>query len=402
MLKTEKNAGLLATPGVVSLLLIIALGIGSFSILLPLSPGWAIRGGASEAAAGSVTAVLMAFTVLTQLYVDRALKRFGWGAVLATGLLALGAPALLQATSFDLAIILLSSAIRGIGFGIMTVCGATAIALLAPPERRGAAVGLYGLAVASPQLVLVSSAPILEQHLGILAVTLIATLPVFGLFWTRALGHLLDDHTRTHSKPADSGSAQRRSVFFLIAPVLLSLFIVTSSGGAIMTFAGQITADAASATIALLCLTGLATPTRWVFGTLSDRYPVKYLIIALAAACCLGMAALSASVLTPDAAWGLAWLYLGSSLLGVSYGGMQTATLVCAYRLAGNNQIARVAVLWNVTFDLGTGVGAIFTGVIAATTGFGLAFGALSVAAAISLLLILTRLQAVNNNASSR
>jgi len=392
----------LATPGVVSLLLVIALGIGSFSILLPLSPGWAIRGGASEAAAGSVTAVLMAFTILTQLYVNRALRRFGWGTVLATGLLALGAPALLQATSFDLATIQLSSAIRGVGFGILTVSGATAIALLAPPERRGAAVGLYGLAVASPQLLLVSSAPILELHLGILAVTMIASLPVFGLFWTPALGRLLDDHTKANDKPAGADATPGRSVFFLIAPVLLSLFIVTSSGGAIMTFAGQITANAASATIALLCLTGLATPTRWVFGTLSDRYPVKYLIIALAAACCLGMAALSASVLTPDPVWALAWLYLGSSLLGVSYGGMQTATLVCAYRLAGNNHIPRVAVLWNVTFDLGTGVGAMFTGIVAETTGFGVAFGSLSAAAAGSVILILTRLQAVNNNAMSR
>lgn len=402
MLKTEKRVGLLATPGVVSLLLVIALGIGSFSILLPLSPGWAIRGGAGEAAAGSVTAVLMAFTILTQLNVNRALRRFGWGTVLATGLLALGAPALLQATSFDLATILLSSAIRGVGFGILTVSGATAIALLAPPERRGAAVGLYGLAVASPQLLLVSSAPILELHLGILAVTMIATLPVFGLFWTPALGRLLDDHTVANDKPAGADATSVRAIFFLIAPVLLSLFIVTSSGGAIMTFAGQITDNAASATIALLCLTGLATLTRWVFGTLSDRYPVKYLIIALAAACCLGMAALSASVLMPGAAWGLAWLYLGSSLLGVSYGGMQTATLVCAYRLAGNSQIARVAVQWNVTFDLGTGVGAMFTGVIAATTGFGVAFGVLSAAAAVSMLLILTRLQTVNHKTLPR
>src|SRR5690606_20945228 len=100
---------------------------------------------------------------------------------LASALLSLGAPAILQATSSDLSVILLSSAVRGIGFGILTVGGATAIALLVPAARRGAAVGIYGLAVAGPQLVLVSSAPILEQHLGKLVVTLIATLPVLGL-----------------------------------------------------------------------------------------------------------------------------------------------------------------------------------------------------------------------------
>lgn len=392
MTDNDRNVKLLHIPGVVSLLLVVALGIGSFSILLPLSPDWAIRGGASEAAAGSVTAILMAFTILTQLSVNRALKRFGWGPVLATALLSLGAPAILQATSSDLSVILLSSAVRGIGFGILTVGGATAIALLVPAARRGAAVGIYGLAVAGPQLVLVSSAPILEQHLGKLVVTLIATLPVLGLFWTHSLGRLLNDHTRPENSSTAQANTQSQSTLRMIWPVLLSLVIVTSSGGAILTFASQISADASSATIALLCLTGFATPTRWAFGSLSDRYPARYLICGLAIACCLGMAALSASVLTSNVAWGLAWLYLGSTLLGISYGGMQSATLVCAYRLAGNNRLARVSVLWNVTFDLGTGVGAMLTGIIAAATGFASAFGLLSITAVFSALIILKSL----------
>lgn len=392
MTDNDRNVKLLHIPGVVSLLLVVALGIGSFSILLPLSPDWAIRGGASEAAAGSVTAILMAFTILTQLSVNRALKRFGWGPVLATALLSLGAPAILQATSSDLSVILLSSAVRGIGFGILTVGGATAIALLVPAARRGAAVGIYGLAVAGPQLVLVSSAPILEQHLGKLVVTLIATLPVLGLFWTHSLGRLLNEHTRSENSSTAQANTQSQSTLRMIWPVLLSLVIVTSSGGAILTFASQISADASSATIALLCLTGFATPTRWAFGSLSDRYPARYLICGLAIACCLGMAALSASVLTSNVAWGLALLYLGSTLLGISYGGMQSATLVCAYRLAGNSQLARVSVLWNVTFDLGTGVGAMLTGIIAAATGFASAFGFLSIAAVFSALIILKSL----------
>ncbi|MGO1767092.1 MAG: MFS transporter [Advenella sp.] len=393
MTKTDKNVKLLQIPGVVSLLWVIALGIGSFSLLLPLSPAWAIRGGASEAAAGSVTAILMAFTILTQLSVNWALKRFGWAAVLGAGLFCLGAPALLQATSLGLPALLISSAVRGIGFGILTVGGATAIALLVPAAQRGAAVGIYGLAVAGPQLVLVSSAPILEQHLGRLLITLLATLPVLGLFWTSALGRLLNDRTRSADAPNAENTKARQSTLTLILPVLLSLFIVTSSGGAILTFASQITADASSATIALLCLTGFATPTRWAFGSMSDRYPTKYLILGLAVVCCLAMAALSASLLSSSIAQGLLLLYLGSTLLGVSYGGMQSATLVCAYRLAGNAHLARVSVLWNVTFDLGTGVGAMLTGLIAATTGFAAAFGFLSVAAIVSALVMIKTLK---------
>ena len=399
MKATEKRSGLISIPGVLSLLLVMALGISSFSILLPLSPIWAIRGGASETAAGSVTAVLMACTILTQLSVNRALKRFGWGPVLAAGLLALGAPAVLQATSNDLAAILVSSAIRGIGFGIMTVGGATAIALLVPPERRGAAVGIYGLAVATPQLILISSAPVLEQLLGKPPVIIIATLPLLGLLRTGALGRLLNDRSPLAQKPGASGTAPVESTLRLIAPVLLSLFIVTSSGGAILTFAGQISASPTSATIALLCLTGFATPTRWAFGTLSDRYPARYLILALGLVCCLGMATLSAAILSTHAGWSTALLYLGSTLLGISYGGMQSATLVCAYRLADSGQLARVSVMWNVTFDLGTGVGAMLTGVIAEISGFVAAFAVLSIAAALSTMAMLRDRTSVNRKA---
>lgn len=399
MTTPEKRSGLIRIPGVLALLLVMALGISSFSILLPLSPIWAIRGGASETAAGSVTAMLMACTILTQLSVNRALRRFGWGPVLAAGLLALGAPAVLQATSNDLAAILASSAIRGIGFGIMTVGGATAIALLVPPERRGAAVGIYGLAVATPQLILISSAPVLEQVLGKLPVIAIATLPLFGLLRTRALGRLLNDRTRPVRQPGPPETTRSSSTLRLIAPVLLSLFIVTSSGGAILTFAGQISASPTAATIALLCLTGFATPTRWAFGTLSDRYPARSLIFALGLVCCAGMATLSAAILATHAGWSTALLYLGSTLLGIAYGGMQSATLVCAYRMADSSQLSRVSVMWNVTFDLGTGVGAMLTGIIAQASGFVAAFAVLSIAAALSTSVMLRGRAPANGNA---
>ncbi|MFJ3463453.1 MFS transporter [Achromobacter spanius] len=375
-----RNTSLIAIPGVAPLLAAVALGVSSFSILLPLSPSWAIRAGSNEASAGAVTAVLMGFTILTQFIVNRALKRYGWGLVLIVGLLALGAPATLQATSFGLPAILASSALRGIGFGILTVGGATAIALLVPLERRGAAVGAYGLAVAVPQLLLVSSAPVLDQVFGKVAMTILATLPLVGLLWVRPLGALLDKQTTPSEKPGSNQGAASPSTLILIAPVLLSLLVVTSSGGAMLTFARQITDEASQATIVLLCLTGCATPTRWAFGTLSDRYKALHLIGGLSLVCCLGMAAVSASILGANS---MALLYVGSVLLGIAYGGLQSATLVCAFKLGGTQRLAPVSVLWNVTFDLGTGLGSMLTGLIAAEMGFPTAFGLLAFAAVV-------------------
>ncbi|MGA6158822.1 hypothetical protein ACPEIC_36365 [Stenotrophomonas sp. NPDC087984] len=96
----------------------------------------------------------MATTVLTQLCVKTALRVLGWTRTLVLGALLLGLPAPLQALSGHLLPILLTTALRGAGFGIVTVCGSTAAAALAPRGRQGAAIGLYGFAVALPQVAL--------------------------------------------------------------------------------------------------------------------------------------------------------------------------------------------------------------------------------------------------------
>ncbi|MGE0802833.1 MAG: MFS transporter [Lautropia sp.] len=376
---SKDNTPILRIPGVARLLAVVILGIASFSILLPLSPEWAIARGSSEAAAGSVTTVLMAFTVIAQFAMNRAIREFGWTKVLALGLVALGAPATLQVLSSNVAAILISSAFRGVGFGILTVGGATAIALLFPVERRGAAVGTYGLAVASPQLLFVSSAPVLDLHFGSLAMTLIATLPLLGLLLVRPLGRSISQRAASESTSIDSTPSLQVSTLRLIAPTLSVLLIVTSCGGALLTFASQIAVDATSAAIALLCMTGFATPTRWIFGVLSDRRSTVSMIFGLCIVLVFGMATLSYSLLDGHSPAAQPLLFLGSTLLGVAYGGLQSTSLVHAFRVGGAARLTRVSVLWNVSFDLGTGVGALVAGSLATAGGFSFAFTCLTI-----------------------
>ncbi|MGB6242571.1 MAG: MFS transporter [Castellaniella sp.] len=388
----NSHTPILSIQGVNLLLIVIILGVASFSVLLPLSPAWALARGASEAAAGSVTTVLMASTIMTQFAMNKALRTFGWAKVLALGLIALGAPATLQALGTGSAAILISSALRGIGFGILTVGGATAIALLVPAARRGAAVGVYGLALALPQLLLMSSAPVLEQRFGSLAMTLIATLPLAGLVLVRPLGGILGRHAASDQAPADAGLSKQPSTFRLIAPSLLVLLIATSGGGAVLTFASQMALDAPSAAIMLLCLTGFATPTRWIFGVLSDRHDILKMITGLCVVLVLGMAALSIALSIGDPHTAQWTLYLGSVLLGLAYGGLQSTSLVLAFRRGGSTRLTRVSVLWNVSFDLGTGVGALAAGALATAAGFPFAFACLTALSLLGAMIALRRL----------
>ena len=153
-------------PGMAALALMTCAGFSGYALLLTVAPRWVVEGGSSTAASGLVNGVLLLFTVLTQLLVPRALRHFGWGPVLTVGLALLGLPGVLMSLDSGLGLVLGLSAVRGVGFGVLTVTGSAAIAALVGSERRGEAIGVYGLAVALPNLVLIPAGPWIAQTAG--------------------------------------------------------------------------------------------------------------------------------------------------------------------------------------------------------------------------------------------
>src|SRR4051794_20228510 len=156
-------------------------GFSGYAALLAVAPLWVVEGGSTAAGAGLVNGVLLAATVLTQLAVPRALATWGTGRVLVTGLLLLGLPAPAYLLSDELGWVLGLSAVRGVGFGILTVVGSTVVAQLVPASRRGAAIGVYGLSVAVPNLLLLpGSVPVVERW-GFAPVFWMGALPLLGV-----------------------------------------------------------------------------------------------------------------------------------------------------------------------------------------------------------------------------
>src|ERR1700751_187773 len=132
-----------------------ALWFSGFALLVPVAPLWVIRGGSDDLGAGLVTGVMMACTVLAQLSMRRVLAGLGWRWTLVLGAGLLGLPALGHLATVMLVPVIALAALRGLGFGIVTVCGATAVASFVGPARRGRAIGALGLAIAAPQFILV-------------------------------------------------------------------------------------------------------------------------------------------------------------------------------------------------------------------------------------------------------
>lgn len=365
-----------------ALLTMTLLGFAGYSALLPVAPLWVVHGGAGTAGAGLVNGVLLLFTVLAQPLVPGALRRLGWGPVLVAGMLLLGLPPLAQIVSDGLWVTLALSGVRGLGFAILTVTGTAAVAELVDPMRRGEAIGAYGLAIAIPQLLLLPGSPWLAEHVGFWLVFAISAVSLLGVTAALALARAVEaaEKLHPHSDTPVDASASGRPIIRLLRPTLL-LLGVTLAGGAVLSFLPQMTPSATLTSAGLFLLTLLTALSRWRVGLLSDRHGAQPFLwpLVLLTTVSLGAVAWSVGEAGPAQA---VMLLAGMAALGVCYGGLQNLTLVVSFDSVGRADYGRASAVWNIGFDLGTGLGSVLIGVVAAGTSFTVA---LLAAAAFSL-----------------
>lgn len=354
------------------LILMTGLGFSGYSALLPVAPMWAAQGGAGPVGSGLVNGVLMLFTVLAQLMVPTSLRRFGWAPVLVAGMLLLGLPSAALALSDDLVPILVISALRGLGFGVLTVTGSALVAELVNPARRGKAIGVYGLAVAGPQVLFVSTGPWIVEQLSYELIFAVGLLPAAAVVPAVILGRAVERVPR----------AEERAPYVRLLQPMVLLLAVTLAGGALITFMAQMSHSAVLSMVALLFLTVAAAITRWLVGLLSDRFGPRTFVWPLVLCTALGMAGIAWAVSDPGATLVLP-LLVGASLVGVSYGGLQNLTLVMSFQVVERPHYGSASAVWNIGFDTGTGLGAVLIGAIAAGASFSTA---MLIGGAISLL----------------
>lgn len=425
-------------PGMPGLLLTTGLAFAGFAVLMPVAPMHVVALGGDTFLAGLVNAVLMAVTVLTQLVVERVRSRIGWSAMLVLGCLLLGLPALAEILASEAWHVVALAAVRGIGFGIVTVSGSSAVAALIEPARRGRAIGAYGLAVAVSQFALTPVAPWIAEHAGFPTALAAAGLPILAVPFAVSAGRAIERHLRggapvggareagsdepgivsearaeagvrsdvgarepaagsaaPSSSPAPVPAASpvdARRALLRLAPPIVALTAVTCSGGAIMTFAPQFAGDAVLTFVALLVFTGTASIARWVAGGLADRHGARAFIAPALGVAVLGLAAIALSVSGLVGAGGGALVVAGALLVGASFGFMQNVTLVRAFELAGEHAKGTASTAWNVAFDAGTGLGSLAIGAIVTGTSFAFAFALLAAAClVVGLALLLAR-----------
>jgi predicted MFS family arabinose efflux permease len=336
-----------------------ALGFSGYWLTLASLPVYAVGGGTSEVVAGSVTAVFLVVTIAVQSVVPALTERFGATRVLVAGLLALGLPSPLYAVDDGLGWLLWISAVRGIGFAILTVLGSVLAGRIVPPERRGEAVGLYGLSVAVPNLVAVPAGVALVLHGQAGWMAWLAALPVLAVPFVPGLvrGARSDDD----EVPAEG--AGRRAALRAVAPSAV-LFVATLAGGGVITYLPIERPSGALASTALLVVGAAGALVRWPSGVLADRMGTRLLLPGSLLCCVLGLLGVAGGLRAGDPL-----VLAGAALFGVGFGAVQNLTLVSAFARAGAGGATAAGAVWNAMFDAGTATGALGLGVVAAALG---------------------------------
>lgn len=339
--------------------------ITGFYLLLSVVPLYTERSGGTNSDAGLATATFMLSTVAVQVAMPGILRRFGYKPVLMAGQLLMGLPALFYGLAGAVPSILAVTLARGAGFGAaIVVLGALAVEL-APPGRRGAVLGVYGVALTLPTI-----------FGGALGLWIVESLG-FGLaFAVGGLGPLLGFVAAAGTRgvvPATDDSGGQGEGFFAalgrgeLARMFLLFSAVTVASGVTITFL-PLSAPASGlySAAATLLVFGLAvTAGRLGAGWYGDRYGTRGLLAPALVSAALGMGLLSSEG---------PLLLAGGFFFGGGFGVLQNATLMLVMDRVSKAEYGTGSTLWNVAFDAGTGLGAFVFGFVVESAGFAPAF----------------------------
>ena len=339
----------------------------SFYLLLSAVPEYARAAGASAGTAGLTTTALTLSSVAAYLVAPALIARYGYRVALAAGLGALGAPALLLAapstTGASVAVIMAACVVRGVGFAITCVAGGALTVSLIPPQRRGEGLALVGVVSGVPSVACLPLGIWLAAHVGYR--------PVFVAGGVAALAGLVSVPWLPRSGPAADRSSGILAAFrnpALTRPAV-TFSAVTMAVGIVVTFLPLAVARTAAdvAALALLVQPATAIGGRWLAGRYGDRRGPAVLLAPGVLVAAAGMAMLSLTAVP-------ALVIAGAAVFGAGFGVTQNASLTIMFDRVPESGHSAVSALWNLAYDGGMGLGAAGFGILAARTGYPVAF----------------------------
>lgn len=371
-------------PGIIPTLVAVMAAFGGWSLLLPVIPQAILDDGRSAGLAGAYTGVFMAATVLTQTQTPRALRAFGYGNTMFISGLFLGLPTIAHLLGTEAWLVLSIAALRGIGFGALTVAESALIAELVPLKFLGKASGSLGFAVGLAELIFLPLGLVIASKLGgytevyVLAtiVSLIGSVMALLIPKLKAAPKAGKPGKESIGNPVEGTMAAQPSPVMHVATWKLVTVPAIAMCTAAMAFGGvsaflapasreiDAAAGAIVAGVALSVLGGAQMIFRYVAGLYADRKSQSGLLVipALFSA----FVGLVIMVVVIEQGWS-AWLLLvAAGLYGAGFGIVQNEALLMMFARLPRERTAEASAIWNMAFDSGTGMGSFLLGAVAA------------------------------------
>ncbi|WP_211439112.1 MFS transporter [Corynebacterium glutamicum] len=365
------------SPGFVAVLVAVAAAFGSWSLLLPVVPLAVLNNGGSSAVAGATTGIFMAATVITQIFTPAALRKIGYTPVMAFAAFMLGVPAIGYIFSVEPIPVLVVSALRGIGFGALTVAESALVAELVPVRFLGKASGMLGVFIGLSQMLFLPAGLALGDQFGYNVVYVLGA--VIAL--VAAVMCLRIPQVKAAAKQQPQVSEQERSVstWKLVLVPSLAVTSLSMTFGAVSSFlpAAVIELDpglgAALAGIILSITGGSSMVFRYLSGVIADRRGVPG--TTMIPAQIIGFLGVVLITVTIFQGWSVWLLIIGAVMFGGAFGMVQNEALLSMFFRLPRTRVSEASAIWNIAFDSGTGIGSFLLGIVAASFAYSGAFG---------------------------
>lgn len=344
------------------------LGFIAIGASLPVLPRY-VKGpiGAGDLAVGIVIGCFAFAAIVGRPIAGRLADARGRRLIVVAGLLISAAAGALYFLPLGVAGLIFARLVLGVGDGWVFTAGATWIVDLAPPERRGQAIGLYGMAIWGGLTV----GPLAGE--GLLALgsydavwIFCAITPLLGALVARRLPEVHDREAAAAQRLADGPQPliPRPVVAPGIALALANVGYGTMAGFVVLHLADRGVAGGATVFTAFA---GAVVGARLLGSGLPDRLGPERTAVYAAVAEAVGLA-----ILALASSFGVA--ILGAVIMGTGFSLLFPSLALIAVQRAGEARRGAALGAFTAFFDAGVGVGAPLAGLVAALSGYPEAF----------------------------
>lgn len=331
----------------------------SFHLLLPTLPLYAQALGIAKSEIGLIIGVFALSSMVVRPWAGWAADRYGRRPLLIAGTLIFLGSSIFYGWSRTVRALLLLRIFHGAGMGLYPTAGTAVVADIALPERRGEAMGIYGvaanLAFAMGPLLGVWVAERAGYHALFAISGLAATL---ALVLALALGETVAERRRV---PFGLTALLSRAALF---PSAILFCLMTTFGVQVALLPLYVQShEGGNPGVFFLVFALVVAAVRGYAGQLSDR-------IGRAAVTAAGMflAGLAMAILALSAE--LTVLVLAGALYGIGFGAAQPALMAWTVDRVGPQERGKAMGTFYTALELGIGTGAIGFGLILSATGF--------------------------------